>query len=89
MAKEHWSKTLSNPFWVRATPKASSNRIKAERLEDGSMLLRVYVTAVPESGKANHAVIKLLAKALGVPKSALAIQRGETDRNKLIKIDIS
>lgn len=86
MPQEHWSKTVGNPFRVRVTPKASSNRIKTEILADGSKLVRVYVTVVPESGKANQAVIKLLAKELGVSKSSLEIIRGETDRDKLIKI---
>jgi uncharacterized protein YggU (UPF0235/DUF167 family) len=44
------------------------------------------VTTVPEGGKANAAVLKLLAKALGVPKSRLAIVQGETGRDKVIEI---
>ncbi|GAA0298420.1 DUF167 domain-containing protein [Rhodovulum strictum] len=66
---------------LRVTPKASRDRIVAE---DG--LLRVYVTCVPEDGKANAAVIKLLSKALGVPKSRLEIIRGHTARDKLIRV---
>lgn len=88
MTEIHWSKTIGNPFLVRVTPKASANRIKVETLEDGSKLVRVYVTVVPENGKANHAVLKLLAKDMGVPKSSLSIVRGETDRNKLINLDV-
>lgn len=45
---------------LRVTPKASRNEI---REEEGQ--IRVYVTTVPENGKANEAVIKLLSKALG------------------------
>ena len=48
---------------VRVTPKASRNRIVRE--EDGQ--IQVYVTVVPEGGKANAAVQKLLAGALGLP----------------------
>ncbi|MFK8036290.1 MAG: DUF167 domain-containing protein [Hyphomicrobiales bacterium] len=87
MAELHWSKTIGNPFLIRVTPKASANRIKVETLADGSTFIRVYVTTVPEAGKANQAVLKLLAKEMGVPKSSLSIVRGETDRNKLIKLD--
>lgn len=67
---------------IKATPKASANRIKI----DGETV-RVYVTAIPENGKANAAVIKLLSKALGVPKSALDIVRGESDKVKVIRIN--
>ena len=71
---------------IRVTPKASSNRIKKETLDDGTEILRVYVTAVPEDGKANKAVIALLAKEWGVPKSSLEIIRGQTGKDKTVKI---
>lgn len=66
---------------VRVTPKASANRIEAE-----GGTLRVRVTAPPDKGKANKAVIELVAKALGVPRSAVEIVRGETGREKLLRI---
>lgn len=67
---------------VRVTPKASSNRIVES--DEG---LRVYVTTVPEGGKATAAVQKLLAKALGVPKSRLTLVSGATSRDKRFRID--
>ncbi|MCV6823735.1 MULTISPECIES: DUF167 domain-containing protein [Halocynthiibacter] len=66
---------------VRVTPKASRNMVKQE-----GETLRVYVTTVPENGKANAAVQKLLAKALGVPKSSLTLVRGATSRDKTFRI---
>lgn len=48
------------------------------------MLLKV--TAPPEDGKANAAVCKLLAKALGVPKSAVVVTRGESSRHKTVEV---
>ena len=66
---------------VRVTPKASRNRITRE---DG--VIRVYVTAVPEGGKATKEVIKLLARALGVPKSRLELLRGTTSRDKVFGV---
>lgn len=66
---------------VRVTPRASRNAV----LRDGDAL-RVTVTTVPEGGKANAAVVKLLAKALGIPKSRLELLRGETSRDKLFRI---
>ena len=66
---------------VRVTPKASRDRIV---VEEGQ--IKVYVTTVPEDGKANAAVQKLLAKALGVPKSRLTLIRGQTSRDKVFRI---
>ena len=48
------------------------------------MLLRV--TAPPEDGKANAAVCKLLAKTLGVSKSAVSVTRGETSRHRTLEV---
>ncbi|MGR3662878.1 MAG: DUF167 domain-containing protein [Paracoccaceae bacterium] len=67
---------------VRVTPKASRNMIKQV---DGT--LRAYVTVVPEDGKANKAVTKLLAEALGVAKSRLTLLRGQTARDKTFRLD--
>lgn len=66
---------------VRVTPRAARNRIVAE-----GDVLRVYVTVVPEGGKANAAVQKLLAKALGVAKSRLVLVRGQSARDKVFRI---
>lgn len=72
---------------LRVTPKASADRIqKIEATADGSSRLKVQVTSVPEDGKANAAVIKLLAKAFRVPKTSLSVISGATDRNKLLLI---
>lgn len=67
---------------LRVTPKASRNAIVAG--EEG---LRAYVTVVPEDGKANAAVLKLLAKALGVAKTRLTLVRGQTARDKVFRLD--
>lgn len=67
---------------LRVTPKASRNAIVAG--EEG---LRVYVTVVPEDGKANAEVTKLLAKALGVAKSRLVLLRGQTSRDKVFRVE--
>ncbi len=72
---------------VRLTPKASREWIEGLAAEaDGGVALKVSVTAVPEDGKANAALIKLLAKAWRVPKSSLDIVQGATDRRKVILI---
>lgn len=66
---------------VRVTPKAARNR-----LLEVEGRIRIYVTTVPENGKANDAVQKLLAKALGVPKSKLTLIRGHLARDKVFKV---
>ncbi len=49
--------------------------------------IRVRVTAVPERGKANAAVVALIAKTLGLSKRSIAVVRGHTSRDKLIAVD--
>ncbi len=72
---------------VRITPKARRDGVEglAETVNGGAEI-RVSVTAVPEDGKANRALIKLLSKAWGVPKTAISIVAGETDRHKILSI---
>ncbi len=73
---------------IRLQPKASADRIDhCECLENGAARLRCRVTGVPEKGKANAALVTLLAKTWRIPKSAIAIVAGETARNKMIEID--
>jgi len=67
---------------VRVQPKASSNRIAG--LHGGA--LKLAVTAAPEGGKANKAVIELLAKRLDIKKRNLEIVSGHTSRTKTLKI---
>ena len=66
---------------IKVTPKASRNAVV-----EAAGQLRVYVTAAPENGKANMAVRVLLAEALGVPKSAVVLLRGKTDRDKVFRL---
>lgn len=71
---------------IKVTPRAKSERVDVERSPEGSVLYKVYVREAPESGKANHQVITLLSKRLGVSKSSLSIVRGQFSRFKVIKI---
>ena len=68
---------------IRVQPRAKRDRIE---VVDGPGL-KVYVTATPINGKANDATLVLLAKALGVPKSSMAIVRGQKGRNKLLRLE--
>ena len=72
---------------VHLTPKASCNKIEGWAKDaKGQGILRVKVTAVPEDGKANAALIKLLSKALGVPPSQISLVRGASARIKQLEI---
>ncbi len=73
---------------IRLTPKASKNAIIGlNRLADGSVVLKVSITAVPEKGKANKALLKLLSKTWGVGMRSLCLIKGAKDRNKTVLID--
>ena len=72
---------------VRVTPKARSSRINGTVADaDGRTAVKVAVTTIPEGGKANAAVIALLAKSWRVPKSTITIQSGATARRKILRI---
>jgi uncharacterized protein (TIGR00251 family) len=72
---------------VRVTPKSSRDGLDGiVELADGRAVLRVRVRAVPEGGKANTAVARLIAKALGVPASTVRIETGETARLKTLLV---
>ncbi|WP_299840034.1 DUF167 domain-containing protein [uncultured Paracoccus sp.] len=68
---------------VRVTPRAAKNAV----LLDEVGRVRVLVTTVPEGGRANAEVQKLLAKALGVAKTRLVLIRGATGRDKQFRLD--
>ncbi len=93
---------MTQPFWssaltpcvdglrvaVRLTPKGRKDGIEgvAETVQ-GTAEIRISVTAVPENGKANKALIKLLAKQWRLPKTGIRIVSGETDRHKVLELD--
>lgn len=49
--------------------------------------MSVRVTVAPEDGKANAAACALIARSLGVPKSAVSVARGETSRHKQLEVE--
>jgi hypothetical protein len=72
---------------LRLQPGASRARVDGLAvLDDGATVLKVRVTEPPEDGKANAALIKLLAKAWKLPKSALSLVAGHTDRRKTLAV---
>ena len=72
---------------LKVAPKAKRTAIGEIMADaDGAPVLKVAVTAAPEDGKANAAVIALLAKEWGVAKTAISVVSGATDRRKLVEI---
>jgi len=69
---------------VRVQPRARRNEVVGQV---GGGVLRVRVTAAPEGGEVNRAVIGLLADALGVAPSRIELVRGATSRDKLFRIE--
>lgn len=73
---------------LRVTPNAGADRLEGTELrDDGSVVLRVRVAAVADKGRANAAVIALLARSLGVPKASVRLLAGDTARLKRVAID--
>jgi uncharacterized protein (TIGR00251 family) len=72
---------------VRVTPKSSRDEVTGLHLAaDGSVSLAVKVTAPPDKGKANKAVIEAIAKAARMPKSAFSLVSGDTERSKTLLV---
>jgi len=69
---------------VLVQPRAS--RAKLGPIHDGR--LKIAVTAPPVDGEANAAVIELLAKALGIARSAVEVIAGESSRRKTVKLAV-
>jgi uncharacterized protein (TIGR00251 family) len=67
---------------VRVQPKARANAVKGWH----GAALRVSVTAAPEDGKANRAVIALLAETFDVAPSSIDLVRGAASRDKWFRL---
>ncbi len=70
-------------YSVRVTPRARRNTV----VRDAAGNLKVYVTAPPEDGRANDAVIETFADWLGVKRRQVDIIAGQTSRNKIIRVE--
>ena len=72
---------------IRLTPKAAAERIAGAVADGhGGWQLKIGVTAPPVDGKANAALVKLLAKHLRLAPRDLVVASGMSDRSKLIEI---
>jgi len=69
---------------LRVTPRAGKNAI--ELFQSGDVVLKIKTTALPEDGKANSAVQKILSDAMAIRKTAIVLIQGEISRNKVFKV---
>jgi len=75
-------------FPVRLTPKGGCDAIEGWTAgPDGKRYLKARVSALPEDGKANEALVRLIAKALGVGKTKVRIVSGIASRMKTIEAE--
>ncbi|MCR4308436.1 MAG: DUF167 domain-containing protein [Deltaproteobacteria bacterium] len=68
---------------VRVVPRSSKEGVAG--FEGG--VVRIRLNAPPVEGQANVALVRFLSKALGVPKSRIALVTGERGRNKIVRVD--
>lgn len=73
---------------LKVTPGAKKNEILGweEDYPQVGRVLKVKIAAPPVEGKANKEIVQFLAKALGVPKSAVEVVHGTSGRIKLVEI---
>jgi uncharacterized protein (TIGR00251 family) len=68
---------------IRLQPRAKREEVVGERA--GAIVIRV--TAPPVDGKANAALCAFIAKAVGVSASSVDVVRGQTSRDKVVRVD--
>ncbi len=72
---------------VRLSPRARADRLDGViRAADGTPVLKVSVTAPPAEGRANDALLHLLANACGVPRRDVSLVAGEKSRSKIVHV---
>jgi uncharacterized protein (TIGR00251 family) len=71
---------------VRLTPKSSATKVHGVERHGNKLFLKVGVTAPPEDGKANAALLAAIAAWLDVPKSKVSLEAGQKSRMKSVFI---
>ena len=85
---------MSDPAWLKRSGSALTLTLhiqpgakKTEVAGEHGDALKIRLAAPPVDGKANAELVRLLAEAFGVPRRQVAILRGETSRDKLVRVD--
>ncbi|BAK44156.1 DUF167 domain-containing protein [Eggerthella sp. YY7918] len=72
---------------VHVTPRAGRDEVAGVKTFPDGEAVCVRVCAPPDGGKANKAVCKLIAEALGIPKSRVNVNAGHTSRRKRLAVE--
>ena len=72
---------------VRLTPKSGRDEIVGVEAFGGEAVLKVRVRALPEDGRANHALERLIAHWLKVPPSSVTVAQGGKSRMKQVVVE--
>jgi uncharacterized protein (TIGR00251 family) len=83
----HWCRAA--PAGIRLTVQITPNAKKTEVIGVLEDVLKIRLQAQPIEGKANEALIRYLADVLDVPKSAVHITHGHTNKRKIIEVAAS
>jgi uncharacterized protein (TIGR00251 family) len=86
---QHESKTGDCLMEIHVMPNAPQTMIDGLYGEAGKQALRMRLNAPPVHGKANEALVKWLAKALGIAQRCVTLERGQTSRRKQVRIEAS
>ena len=84
MAEGEWFRSSAGRLLVEVKVVPGASRAEVAGLRDGALLVRV--AAPPEKGKANEELRSCLARALGLPKSAVELVAGATSRRKRVSV---
>lgn len=71
---------------IRLSPRAKADRVFAIGAAQGRRVVKASVAAPPESGRANEALLELLARTWHVPRRNLSIVAGSTSRSKAVRV---
>ena len=86
-SQQHWLRPTAGGVLLAVTVRAAARRNQLGPIHDGR--LRISVTTAPEKGKANQAVVRLLANTLAIPKNQITIVQGMTNPHKSIWMNSS
>ena len=73
-------------IFIRLTPGARRDALGGPLQVAGRVCLSAHVRSIPEDGKANRALLDLLAGELGVPASTLSLASGQSSRLKTVRL---
>lgn len=77
---------MSKPAAVRLAVQVVPNAKKSEVVGEAEGVLRIRLQALPIEGRANEELVRVLARLLAVPKSAVEVAQGVTSRRKMVEV---